>query len=864
MSNPPTGSEANALIKQATGRWKSDQTILFDNMVNGAGLIDKSVVFADQYFAAFPDTSKIANLDLGTQTITQQGQSTNLTQNFYTGLGSGIPTGLPVIPQSKKPYKNFLKINNKNSLTTVSQLTGNPGSYGFLNIPAPILSILVPRIRLYKVRQLEPDSRNPVFVEFSFEDHFSKADITAITESRRNRGSGAGLVSFDWETLGTNPFDYDKLISARMNLHFQSIKDFSSVRQSKNVRQGTKVLTDDANLNQYKYSELIVPSEKFIKNSCGDEDYNFKYYRIMVDVGWAIPPDVDDNQLFEIIKNYNKSQDESLEIKPQDLRDIIRSIRAQMYLTSPRHMINYNQDGSVNLEIEYVSYFERLTGDPKVDIFRLAPAYNKYTLALAKFEEKKKELEEKFEKQEAQLDAENISQSQFDEEVKKLQDANSQYKSEFDKRLVVFYNSIVQNMLSNNSIYSLDIDSSGPTIRTSRQQFYVPIATNPLSTGIEAQLVRDAQANNTNGAPSLRPNNYSVHYFFLGDLLDSLYGVLFTSGVITFDELRPLVGNFEYYDKLGNRKMVNMADLPISLNLFNLFLKTEFVDPKPHRYILDRFLKKLLHFLFNTINNSDSEGFANTQRFSIAYNMISGPVNGKDPLNNEFQLKDGQYSGIIDTITSITPSQSPDTSPFSYFMLYAVSSGTNLFLEGSPTKSEIRDKNRGIYWIRAGQNVGALKSVEFARNDIPYFREYLITKPGDNRTSNNEGNLDDIKFLKEKYNATLNFFGLPFVVPGQYFYVEPVSFGLEVQTADARITQQLGYDGYYVVIKASHSLSREGYSTTVDARWETSGIKIESADGRDPCELQKIAEIRRRGNQRFAEWEQQFNKQGAR
>ena len=171
----------------------------------------------------------------------------------------------------------------------------------------------------------------------------------------------------------------------------------------------------------------------------------------MVDVGWAIPPDVDNNQLFEIIANYNnKSGNESLKIKPQDLRDIIRSIRVQMFLTSPRHMINYNQDGSVNLEIEYVSYFERLTGDPKVDIFRLSPGYEQYIRALSEFEEKKKELEEKFEKQEAQLGAENISQSQFDEEVKKLQDANSQYKSEFDKGLVVFYNSIVQNMLNNN------------------------------------------------------------------------------------------------------------------------------------------------------------------------------------------------------------------------------------------------------------------------------------------------------------------------------------------------------------------------------------------------------------------------------
>lgn len=836
----PIPEEPDPLL-EASKQWKTDQEILFDNMINGVNLIDSSLTPVGYHFRNINPELIAGDFNPNRDFVKDPS-----VKKLY---GSDV-----FIPQSKKPYKNFVKINSENSLTFVSELTKNPGVYGFLNIPSPILSFLVPRVRLYKARYETEDQKEPTLVEFVFEDNFTKSDVEAITTSARNRGSGAGIVSFNWETQGTNPFDADKLISANLNLHFQSIKDFSNVRVSNNVVRGNKILTRDETKNKYKYSELIVPSERTFKNSCDptEEFYNEKYYQIMVDVGWAIPQNIDDGAIWDIITRYNQSSEEQLKITPALVRNTVRRMNVQMFLTSPRHGISYNQDGTVDISIDYTAYINRVIGNPQVDIFRMSDSYKEYQDKLIQFQKKKTDLDERFKTLQQQKSEKPVRSKKIEEEISQLSKELNQRRAEFKGDKIVFYNSVIQKMLDSQVVYRLDMAwQDGKNVIVGGNGNYIfPTVTLPgafcsgeVIRGLKTQA---AQIGNQSAT-------YSVHYFFLGDLLDALYEVLYTSGVTTFKQIRPLVGSFEYYDKNNNRVSINLADLPISLNYFNLFLKREFIDPQPDRYVLDRFIQRLLgSFLFPLINNSNSEGLVNTQRFNVSMNMVNAPESRIDAVNNLYEDGATQYSGIIKEVREVPSSEGDFATPFSYLILYGVSTGSRLFLEGDYIKAEIRDKQRGIYWIRAGQGSGALKSVQFERNDIPYYREYLITKPGSNRTSNNEGNLDDVKFLKEKYNANLSFFGLPNIVPGQYIYVEPVSFGLEESRAEATQVQLLGYSGYYIVMRASHTIQNGLYETNVDARWEASGVKIDIQEARagEDCtaELAKKTNIARGGS----------------
>ncbi len=813
----PSQTQLKDLL-DAEGKWKTDQEVLFDNMTDGINLIKSSLTPAEFHYQSFADPDDVAGKFDRSFIKDSSVKSLYGTDNF--------------IPQDRKPYKNFVKIANENSLTFISELTKNPGIYGFLNIPTPILSFLVPKIRIYKARYLKENQKDPLLIEFVFEDSFNKNDIEAIMNSSRNRGSGAGITSFTWDLLGTNPFDADKLIDAQLNLHFQSIQDFSINRESPTVKQGNKLITD-AEERRYKYSELVVPSTKFIKDpkDPSEETYDERYYQIMVDVGWAIPQNIDDNEIWNIITRYNRSSEQQLKITPLDIRNTIRNLNMQMFLTSPRHQISYNQDGTVDISVDYAAYVNRVMGNPKVDLFRLSDQYNEFMRRAAKDQEQNTQLAEKFKNIDKQKEKDNSLPPKLKAEKDRLAKQRKQQKEEFKGSKIIFYNSVVQKLLKEQVIYNIDYvwenDKAVLKTATGGKNIF-PTITLPGSfcqDSIDKNIEKQVADNKT------RTSN-SIYYFFLGDLLDVLYELLYNiAGVTSFSEIRPLVGSFEYYDKSNNRIAINLADIPISLNYFNLFLKREFVDAGVDRYILDRFLQKLLgSFLFPLINSSKAEGMANTQRFTVSANLVNGPAGSQDPINDKFQEGDTQYSGIVRKIKEVPTADAALAKneiavPFTYFILYASSSGSRLFREGNYIRAEIRDKNRGIYWIRAGQDVGALKEVNFERNDIPFYREYLISRPGSPRTSNNEGNLDDIKFLKEKYNAQLSFFGIPNIIPGQYIYVEPVSFGLSEPNPENITTQQLGYSGYYIVIQVQHSIERGMYETRINARWESSGIK---------------------------------------
>ena len=810
-ATPPLASGNDGLLDAAAQTWKTDQQILFDNMINGTNLIENSMTPLDFHIQKL-DEAKIVGWDSENRPIREV--SDVITRQTKT-----------LIAQVDKPYKNFVKVNNENSLTFISELTKNPGVYGFLNIPTPILSFLVPRVRIYKARYKTEKPKDPILVEFSFDDHFRRSDVEAITTSARDRGSGAGITSFTWDTQGTNQFTGDKLIAAQLNLHFESIQDFSFDRESPNVREGNKIITSGEDVI-YRYSQLIVPSTKTLRDPCDPKEgfYNEKYYRIMVDVGWAIPQNIDDNEIWEIITRYNRSTEEKLQITPTTIRETVSNLNTQMFLTSPRHQISYNQDGTVDISVDYNAYVNRVMGNPKVDIFRLSEIYESYQRRLASFEENKETLNKKF------LTLEKQSQESFEKEASKLSKELEQQKAEFKGDRVIFYNSVIQKLLENQVIYNIDFVWEGDKniLKSGLEGIILPTITIPgsfcqgdINKSIESQAVA-------------RQISHSIYYFFLGDLLDVLYEVLYTSGVTSFKEVRPLVGNFEYYDLNNNRVGVNIADIPISLSYFNLFLKREFVDAAPDTYILDRFLQNFLGgFLFPLLNSSNAKGMVNTQRFTVSANIVNAPTNGIDPINDVFEENDTQYSGIVKQVRDIPRSGEDFSIPFSYYILFAASSGRRLFREGNFIKAEIRDRSRGIYWIRAGQDVGALKEASFERSDIPYYREYLIMRPSSNRTSNNEGNIDDVKFLKEKYDAKLTFFGIPNIVPAQYIYVEPVSFGLNEPDPGTTTTQQLGYSGYYIVHQVNHKIERGVYETFVHAKWETSGVKIETLDGRE-------------------------------
>jgi hypothetical protein len=123
----------------------------------------------------------------------------------------------------------------------------------------------------------------------------------------------------------------------------------------------------------------------------------------------------------------------------------------------------------------------------------------------------------------------------------------------------------------------------------------------------------------------------------------------------------------------------------------------------------------------------------------------------------------------------------------------------------------------------AESDKGLLFNIIFQREDMPGLREARLFEGTD---------MYGLEILREKYNATLEFYGNNFFKPGTIFYIDPgrlniANFGY---TADGRSPARLlGLGGYYLVIRVTHQLE------TMDNRWRTNDDGLFARDQEDDC-----------------------------
>jgi len=204
-----------------------------------------------------------------------------------------------------------------------------------LNITQAELSQLVPSIRIFK-QYYNPASQDLLKeVEFVF-PNYTDAD-SILQEGGRG---GYGLTSFDIESQGTTFYTADKQFTAKLNLFFQTFDEVTKVRTAR-IGQET---------HKYSFLDLIVqpfpdPYNPDERDRAITSDPS--QFRIRVDVGWASP---------------NAST-----LTP-DIQDSIRKTRTSFFLYLTDHDLQINQDGTINLNINYIGAFDFISRDVRAGI----------------------------------------------------------------------------------------------------------------------------------------------------------------------------------------------------------------------------------------------------------------------------------------------------------------------------------------------------------------------------------------------------------------------------------------------------------------------------------------------------------------
>ena len=88
------------------------------------------------------------------------------------------------------------------------------------------MSVLQPKVRLYKLVYGAEDSRNPIAQpEFIFSDFYSTQDVDSIFSANEFARIGGVELKVSWKLDGTNPAEAPNSIKVEMSFEFQSAKD---------------------------------------------------------------------------------------------------------------------------------------------------------------------------------------------------------------------------------------------------------------------------------------------------------------------------------------------------------------------------------------------------------------------------------------------------------------------------------------------------------------------------------------------------------------------------------------------------------------------------------------------------------------
>ena len=320
-------------------------------------------------------------------------------------------------------------------------------------------------------------------------------------------------------------------------------------------------------------------------------------------------------------------------------------------------------------------------------------------------------------------------------------------------------------------------------------------------------------------------DTYNISYFYLGDLIDTALQILHDNNEGDKLELdfwtiknnqgktRVVLGEVEVFNPLKPTEVlrINVADLPVSMELWSDFWISNVVKKLKTRYTMKHFFRdvtaQLIPAIFPTRYLANGE-VSSKVRVNVEYSSLS-----KDfPISVEAVEAD-----ITDLFTAHVATWAPSKDQEVVYF-YGVSTKPT-WLSGNKRE----DLAQGILYLPVGQEGTPLESISFSKADQPYYLEAKAEEGGI---------LDDTTQLSEPYHCNFSVVGNTSIKPGRYVHISLPQLGgvsSNERLATGALTRGmiLGIGGYFLINKVSNTLSANGnrieWRTKADALWQTFG-----------------------------------------
>jgi len=784
-----------------------------------------------------------------------------------------------------KPYgiPNLL-LNNEKEIGTMLKLTTLQ------------LSLLLPRIRIYKI-MFDRSTNTEVKIELPFDDVASSEDIERIFANGVGRGSGTGIKSFEWKSMAQNQANLFQF-SATLSLFIQNIEEMQQIRNSIE-HQGKTLYVSILDLLYAK------PSLRNGLNE-GSNIYDQNYFGIKVEVGWHIDPANAEIFKAESIK-YNDNG--------QKIYEAIQEQKNIYYLTLVTHKFDFNEDGSITLDIDYIASAEMEASDSvKANILRLSDeseiALKDAQIKLKNANEALKHLKKNnssnqnsvsndtdntqyltdvpmLQKQETNNQEANNDKLKEDrdsalEEIEKLKKNQKIEKMQSIVRTLLYRNLInilyiptedynILTSLQSQTLETVsDADFISQQIKTAKNNIQI-VPQNSLNwSADEAISLTNEIGDNTDAILKATPGlesvskdgkpaeeNQKISFFLLGDLLDTVLKHIFNpdnepSGASSFitKTNRILLGPITYYDfgsiedsgvvmrdkgaktaegevysvYRGKQSIVNLADIPISVNEFSKWFVRTIINPGKEIMSFLDFSRALIDDLVITALSSDGFKFAPSQQIRVNLLPFSAPKSsnedifrsivesGNQPTKSfRFNLKAERNFGGSDNTLKPFMNLNVNADKQNYILFYGVNQPP---LERiAEEQADLKEK---IFHIYIGEERGIIKKASFSRDDNPRIR-------ANNIQLSNPEKYQDGMIIREKYSGTFEFFGNFLFQPGQQLFVHPTYPGLKGRNVRDNLYRQLGLGGYYFILEVNSRILNGEFTTTIRTKWNAFG-----------------------------------------
>jgi hypothetical protein len=286
-----------------------------------------------------------------------------------------------------------------------------------------------------------------------------------------------------------------------------------------------------------------------------------------------------------------------------------------------------------------------------------------------------------------------------------------------------------------------------------------------------------------------------------------------------------LFSNISYKNPadVNNTITISLADVPISMIEFKKWFVKNISSKRKRHFFIKNYIESLIKWVSKLIGDAVAEDQSKTTDLEPPELLI-----------NRYFLNVDKYNFLPAVSANTLDNRINITSLKQYIDEQATSDSLNAkvltilgqtpnvsFGTGTRAGNKEEDKELGIpHILFGGAKLGLLNDVSFQREDMPGLREARLFE-GENMYS--------LDILREKYNATIRFYGNNFFKPGQILYLNPAAFGAQEVLGTAAELQSparlLGLGGYHLVIRVSHEvdLTNNTWYTYVDTQWQSFG-----------------------------------------